>query len=455
MNKIVVLVSLMALVFQAQGKVNPTYDSVGGDIVCYDVPISAVEKQIGNPTSAQEKEVLEKALELLKKGKQIAQLNHKFSWAVYKKDFEMMKVFLKDGACVDALGANGRPALLESCSGEASFEIAKYLVENHANVNAQCFQGFTALMCASCSGNVDIVKLLLKNGADTELKDKKGKTAIWWAENQNRADILKLLKENVNIASKGKADVAKKEQSSTLEVDNNVILDTFTMSKSEMAGCQFTGGKVFTPILGRVYKYENGLKVVQLTPAGYLVIGVGESFIIVKAPKKYLDDSLSFATGQTYLKAGLFKYIGEKEYTTKLGETKNVYCFEVCVDEHQSITQNTSTFTEKALADNNNVVTSRVGYVEARLIHPLAPRYPMAERRKKIEGRVAIECVVDKNGSAREFRVKTSSGFKELDEAAIKALRTAELEPALQDGIPVESKFNATINFQLNQLTKE
>lgn len=229
------------------------------------------------------------------------------------------------------------------------------------------------------------------------------------------------------------------------------MLDAFTMSKREMAGCQFTGGKIVTPILGRAYKYENGLQVVQLTPAGYLVTGFGESFIIVKAPKEFLDDSLSFATGQTYLKAGLFKYIGEKEYTTKLGENKKVYCFEVYVDEPQNIIQNTSTFTKNGLTNKNNVVTSRVGYVEAKLIHPLSPHYPLAERRKKNEGKVAIECVVDKNGSTREFKVTTSSGFKELDEAAIKALRTAELESALQDGIPVESKFNVTIDFQLNQ----
>jgi hypothetical protein len=359
--KKIVLVSLIALTLQAQGKVDPTYDSVGGDIVCYDAPISAVEKQIGNPTSAQEKEVLEKALELLKKGKQIAQINHKLSCAVYKKDFDMIKIFIKDGASVDALGANGRPALLESCAGEASFEIAKYLIENHANINAQCFARWTALMCASAGGRTDIVKLLLENGADTQLKDGEGRTALWFAENQNRAEVVKLLKENVNIARKPKVAItgnkATPESSGTNKPFLFVIPATSEVAPAEdktnnldvakkesspviIIGsqplCLFTNsGEVWdvpSPVLGTVYKHDKkknmSLTVIQSTPMGLLVQGEARlgcsGIIMVKTAKEYADD--------TKLEGGFFKYTGLQEYTTVSGSNKKVYRFEEVED---------------------------------------------------------------------------------------------------------------------------
>lgn len=211
MKKFVVLVSLIACLLHAQEKSKPDYSMLASMVTMkYDETIDIIEKQIIASSSAQEKDALEKALEQLNNGKRIAQINHKFICAILFKDFNMLKVFHKDGANVDATGVDGKSALIFASSNEGSFEIAKYLVENHANMNAQCVQGFTALICASCRGNTDIVKLLLEKGADMELKDKQGKTALWWAENQNHAEVVKLLKENVNIANKPKESITEK-----------------------------------------------------------------------------------------------------------------------------------------------------------------------------------------------------------------------------------------------------
>ena len=329
MKKLFVLVSLMACGLQAQGKVNPTYDSVGGDIGCYAAPISAVEKQIGNPTSAQEKEVLEKALDLLKKGKQIAQINHKFSWAVLKKDFDMMKVFLKDGACVDAFKGMGVPEVTE-------------------------------LMWASILGDTDIVKFLLENGANTELKDGNGKTALWWAENKNRTEVVKLLKENVDIALKPKAAITEKTFSPTfipkspsqnlplcfIPVTSGVAragnrADNSDVAKKESSPAIITGSQplcIFTnsggvwdipsPVLGTVYKHDKrnnmSLTVIQSTPMGLLVQGETRlecsGIIMIKTAKEYADD--------TKLEGGYFKYTGLQEYSTVSGSNKKVYRFE-------------------------------------------------------------------------------------------------------------------------------
>jgi hypothetical protein len=57
-------------------------------------------------------------------------------------------------------------------------EIAKFLIENGADINFQNNEGSTALHTAAFFCRTEIVKELLKNGADTGIVNNAGATAL-------------------------------------------------------------------------------------------------------------------------------------------------------------------------------------------------------------------------------------------------------------------------------------
>ena len=68
-------------------------------------------------------------------------------------------------------------------------EVADYLLEQGAAVNALSESNTTPLMMAVRSGNINTVSLLLKNGADMQIVNHQGFTAIDVADLFERADI--------------------------------------------------------------------------------------------------------------------------------------------------------------------------------------------------------------------------------------------------------------------------
>jgi ankyrin repeat protein len=73
--------------------------------------------------------------------------------------------------------------------------VAKYLLENQANVNARAPSGITPLMAGARNGHYDVVKLLLTQAADPSLKNDAGATALQWAAKGGNSDIVQLLKQ--------------------------------------------------------------------------------------------------------------------------------------------------------------------------------------------------------------------------------------------------------------------
>jgi len=76
---------------------------------------------------------------------------------------------------------------------EKKSEIATYLINRGANVNAKDGFGMTSLMWASYNGDVELVKLLLEKGADKNI-EVKGQTALSAAEEKGFTEIIELLK---------------------------------------------------------------------------------------------------------------------------------------------------------------------------------------------------------------------------------------------------------------------
>lgn len=59
-----------------------------------------------------------------------------------------------------------------------------------------------------------------------------------------------------------------------------------------------------------------------------------------------------------------------------------------------------------------------------------APAYPFVPWRRGIEGTVVVRLVIDVAGTVTTATVATSSGCRQLDEAAVTQLKTWRFEPA-------------------------
>lgn len=75
--------------------------------------------------------------------------------------------------------------------------------------------------------------------------------------------------------------------------------------------------------------------------------------------------------------------------------------------------------------------------------------YPPEARKNKIQGRVVVSFVVNKQGKAQGLQVDKGLGYG-CDRAAIEAVQKASFEPATKNGKPVNFKFALPITFRLN-----
>lgn len=89
---------------------------------------------------------------------------------------------------------------------------------------------------------------------------------------------------------------------------------------------------------------------------------------------------------------------------------------------------------------------------ETRAAEPIArlqPDYPRDAFRAGEEGRVLLRVQVDAGGNPVDVQVADSSGSRELDRAAVEAMRQWRFEPALDDGDAVASTVEIPIDFTL------
>jgi protein TonB len=80
-----------------------------------------------------------------------------------------------------------------------------------------------------------------------------------------------------------------------------------------------------------------------------------------------------------------------------------------------------------------------------------APGYPSQALRRRIEGEVLLRVEVDARGRPTRVQVERGSGARQLDAAAVAAVRRWRFEPALHDGQPVPSSVLIPIAFRLER----
>jgi len=77
------------------------------------------------------------------------------------------------------------------------------------------------------------------------------------------------------------------------------------------------------------------------------------------------------------------------------------------------------------------------------------PAYPNLSKRLREEGTVVLDVLILVDGSVGDVVIKESSGFKRLDETAVKAVRQWRYLPARRGDQPVESWHLQPIEFSL------
>lgn len=78
------------------------------------------------------------------------------------------------------------------------------------------------------------------------------------------------------------------------------------------------------------------------------------------------------------------------------------------------------------------------------------PAYPSLSRRLRETGTVILDVLILVDGSVGEIKLKESSGFKRLDDTAMKAVKQWRYSPAKRGNEPIEYWYVQPIEFTLN-----
>ena len=90
------------------------------------------------------------------------------------------------------------------------------------------------------------------------------------------------------------------------------------------------------------------------------------------------------------------------------------------------------------------VSASQLGY----LVAP-SPVYPARSRKAGEQGTVVVRVLVDVAGRPAQVSLQTSSGYPELDQSAVSAVRAAQFRPYAEGGLPQAVWVQVPINFLL------
>lgn len=79
-----------------------------------------------------------------------------------------------------------------------------------------------------------------------------------------------------------------------------------------------------------------------------------------------------------------------------------------------------------------------------------APVYPNLSRRLREQGIVVLDILIKADGTVGEIKIKTSSGFKRLDDTAVKAVKQWRYQPATQGDKKIDFWYEQPVEFNLH-----
>ncbi len=108
----------------------------------------------------------------------------------------MLSLYKPNPEYIKTFDARYAKSLIENPGFTYNSELTKLLIAKGADVNAKAITGETALMAASMRGYLDIVKLLIKNGAKVNAKSNYGQTSLMLSVYGDYVKVFKLLVKN-------------------------------------------------------------------------------------------------------------------------------------------------------------------------------------------------------------------------------------------------------------------
>jgi hypothetical protein len=107
-------------------------------------------------------------------------------------EYDIAKFLIAHHAEINWINNDGSTALIIAVANN-NYEMVKLLLDNYAHIDLQNNIGLTALMNAGVENNAAIFKLLLDHGANTELKDIDGDTVIEYVYEKQYQKIIDIL----------------------------------------------------------------------------------------------------------------------------------------------------------------------------------------------------------------------------------------------------------------------
>ena len=109
------------------------------------------------------------------------------------------------------------------------------------------------------------------------------------------------------------------------------------------------------------------------------------------------------------------------------------------------------TIEQSEQSNNSPAVAPRQARLDAppRPKRSIRPDYPKGARQRGEQGDVILEIRVTAEGTVDDVKVAESSGFAELDEAAVRAAKSAKFSPARSGRDPVASTARLRLQFKL------
>ena len=107
-----------------------------------------------------------------------------------------------------------------------------------------------------------------------------------------------------------------------------------------------------------------------------------------------------------------------------------------------------------ASSPSDPVLDPRDPLLKPRLTAPIEirrfqPSYPRSLRDNRVQGRVLLAGVLERDGTISSIRVITASGSKQLDAVSINAFKLWRYHPALLEGAPIRTLLYAAMSFSL------
>jgi protein TonB len=103
---------------------------------------------------------------------------------------------------------------------------------------------------------------------------------------------------------------------------------------------------------------------------------------------------------------------------------------------------------EPAVAERGPQRTTKISREPRPLASNSVPEYPPAALRSGIGGRVVVRAKIDASGKPAEVSIAKRSGNRDLDRAAVRAVRQWRFQPAMRNGRATASVVRIPVDFK-------